>query len=91
MSPSEFWRLTYAELRLILEGCTQRRTREMKFQRHLAAWSAAIMVQPHVSEKITPGMLLGEKQKQKKQLSRESSIDAALDVAFAQYVRKDGE
>lgn len=60
MAPSEFWRLTYAELRLVLEGCNDRRRRELKFRRKMDAWLAAVIVQPHVKERITPAMLTGE-------------------------------
>ena len=88
MAPSEFWRLTYAELRLVLEGCTARRAREMKFQRGLQAWSTAILVSPHVKEPVTPSMLLGEKEK--RLLTREEKLDGALNHAFRKYVRKDG-
>lgn len=74
----------------MLEGCTERREREMKFQRRLQAWAASIIVQPHVKERITPAMLLGEKDRGIKTMSREQSVNAALDVAFKHYVRTDG-
>jgi hypothetical protein len=66
MSPSEFWRLTYAELRLVLEGCADRRKREAQFQRHLQAWTASIIVAPHLKEPVTPAMLLGKDSKEKR-------------------------
>jgi len=77
MAPSEFWRLTYAELNLVLEGCGERRQREMKIRRNMDAWLAAIIVQPHVKEQITPAMLLGQDNPEKKR----ARIVAAFDKA----------
>jgi hypothetical protein len=83
--------LTYAELRLILEGYAERRNREFKERRSLAAWIASIVIAPHVKDPISPAALLGEKEKGRKVLTKAQEVDKALDVAFKHYVRKNGE
>lgn len=86
MAPSEFWKLTYAELCIFLEGCTARQARELDTARRLNAWLASVVIAPHVKESVTPAMLLGEKVRApRKMKTREQEIREAVGTAFRHY------
>ncbi|WP_446744298.1 phage tail assembly chaperone [Silvibacterium acidisoli] len=92
LSPDVFGRMTYAELRVFLDGCYERQKREIKVQRELDACLAATLIN-HLGmykEPITAAMLLGRKSRRKVK-SREEQMDDALNVAFSKYVRTDAE
>lgn len=86
MTPESFWRLTYFEFRLVVEGHQARRAREAKARRHLAAWLASIVTAPHLKEPISAAALLGEKER-KPRKTKEQELDEALDYTFKHYRR----
>jgi hypothetical protein len=63
LAPAEFEQFTYAELRVYLEGCHNRRKREYRDRHEQNAWLAATLINFTVprEEPITSGMLLGKK------------------------------
>jgi hypothetical protein len=68
MAPSEFYRLLYSELALILEGRRERLLRESRRMREESAWLGSIILAPHTPKDgsmITPDQLLGRKPRSK--------------------------
>lgn len=64
LPPSEFYRLLYSELILILEGYRARYQREMRERREESAWMVSWLLLPHKkadADPITPDQLMGRK------------------------------
>jgi hypothetical protein len=92
LPPSEFERLTYAELRFYLEGCETKLKRESEARLEHNAWLAATLINwlGTFKETIQPAVLLG-RQKLEPKKSRDEQLEDALSVAYSQYVRADAE
>lgn len=68
LAPSEFYRLLYSELVLILEGYRARHKRVMRERREESAWMVSWLLVPHKkadSDPITPDQLMGRKMRGK--------------------------
>jgi hypothetical protein len=68
LPPSEFYRLLYSELVLILEGHRARYQREMRERREESAWIVSWLLLPHKAtdaDPITPDELMGRKARTK--------------------------
>jgi hypothetical protein len=90
-SPSEFYRLLYSELVLILDGYRARREREIKLRREESAWMVSWLLLPHKAkdaDPITPDQLMGRKAKRKKQFSSDEEKARALVTAFQAQSKK---
>jgi hypothetical protein len=69
LAPSEFYALSYCELRLIMEGYRERQKKEIEGRRELGAWILQWLLLPYKKEDadpITIDTLLGRKPKGKK-------------------------
>jgi hypothetical protein len=87
LAPSEFYRLLYSELVLILEGYRARHKRTMRERREESAWMVSWLLVPHKkadSDPITPDQLMGRKQRGKPApvFSTEEDKARALVTAF---------
>jgi hypothetical protein len=68
LAPSEFYRLLYSELVLILEGHRERHGRELRERREESAWLVSWLLLPHKgkdADPITPDQLMGRKPRAK--------------------------
>ena len=66
---TEFYKLKYCELTLILEGYQKRLKSEWRLQREESAWLAHIFLLPHTKkdgDPITPAKLLGRKERKRR-------------------------
>jgi hypothetical protein len=84
LAPSEFYRLQYCELVLMLQGYSDRIKHEARRARYESAWLGHIYLLPHTAkdtEPLTPAQLLGRKPR-KKAKPFPTAI-AALDAFFA--------
>ena len=64
LPPSEFYRLLYCELVLILEGFRKRHARAARERHEESAWMVSGLLKPHKkadADPITPGQLMGRK------------------------------
>ncbi len=85
LPPSEFYRLCYSELVLMLEGYHDRLKHEARRMRHESAWLGHIVLLPHTPkdvDPITPAQLLGHKPR-KKPAPQFATPVAAMDAFFA--------
>jgi hypothetical protein len=96
LAPSEFYRLTYCELVLMLQGYRDRIKHEARRARWESAWLGHIYLLPHTAkdaDPLTPAQLLGHKKRQPHRKCFATPI-AALDAFFAAQskgeVRRDG-
>ncbi len=86
LPPSEFYRLQYSELVLLLDGYRTRVKMEARRARYESAWLASWLLLPHTpkeTEPLTPADLLGLKQRRKKAAPVFATPGAALDAFFA--------
>lgn len=86
LAPSEFYRLQYCELVLLLDGYRARLKQEARRMRYESAWLAHIYLLPHTAkdaDPITPAQLLGWKPRRKKAARHFATPVAALDAFFA--------
>ncbi len=95
LSPSEFYRLLYSELLLILEGRAARHKREIRERREESAWMVSWLLIPHKktdADPITPDQLMGRKQPGNRAPVFESdeAKARALVTAFRAQSEKDG-
>lgn len=71
MKPEEFWRLSYWEFVLYLEGYRRRNVNQLE----LAAWMTSHLMNAHgPKQRVTPDRLLGRKQKKRDDEVDERSI-----------------
>jgi hypothetical protein len=98
LAPSEFYRLQYCELVLLLDGYSDRMKHEARRARYESAWLGHLFLMPYTPKDgtpITPAQLLGHKPRRKKAAKVFTSPVAALDAFFAAYsnqeVRQDGQ
>lgn len=64
LAPSEFYRLLYSEMVLILDGWRERRRKQLRERREESAWLASRLLWPYQAkdaDPITPDQLLGRK------------------------------
>jgi hypothetical protein len=85
LPPSEFYRLLYSELVLILDGYHARCKREMRLRREENAWVVSWLLLPHKaqdSDPITPDQLMGRKSREQKQFASDEERARAFVAAF---------
>jgi hypothetical protein len=97
VAPSEFYRLQYSELVLLLDGYRDRLKFESRRARYESAWLGHIFLLPYTpkdGEPLMPAQLLGESRR-KKAAPRYATPAAALDGFFEAYskrgVKSDGQ
>jgi hypothetical protein len=91
LAPSEFYRLQYCELVLLLDGYKDRLKFEAKRARNESAWLGHVYLLPHTpkdSKPITPAQLLGHKERRKRRKEFATPV-AALDAFFAAYSKQE--
>ena len=90
LAPSEFYRLLYSELVLILEGRRERIAREARARREESAWLGSIFLAPHTPkgrDPITPAELMGRKPRQKP-ARRFATMEESAAAWFAEHRAK---
>ena len=68
LAPSEFYRLMYSELALIMRGYSERQQRALRQRRKESAWMVSWLLLPYKSadaDPITPDQLMGRKTRKK--------------------------
>jgi hypothetical protein len=93
LAPSEFYRLLYSELSLILEGYHARHKREQRERREESAWMVSWLLIPHRkadADPITPDQLMGRKPRGKPApaFANDEAKARALVTAFAAQSKK---
>jgi hypothetical protein len=88
LAPTEFYRLLYSELVLILEGYRARHTRDLRERREESAWMVSWLLVPHKnadSDPITPDQLMGRKPRGKPapEFANDEAKARALVAGFA--------
>lgn len=92
LAPSEFYRLQYCELVLLLDGYRARIKHEARRARNESAWLGHIVLLPHTPkgvEPLTPAQLLGHKPRKKTVRTFATPI-AAFDAFFAAQLKQNG-
>jgi len=90
LAPSEFYRLTYSELALIMRGYSERQQRVLRQRREESAWMISWLLLPYKSKNadpLTPDDLLGRKPR-KKAAPKFSSPGEAAQAFFAARAAK---
>lgn len=95
LAPSEFYRLLYSELRLIVEGYRARQKRQALERREESAWVVSWLLLPHKAadaDPLTPDVLLGRKPHSKRapEFSSPEAKARALITAFRAKSEQDG-
>lgn len=78
-SRSEFYQLTYCELRLILEGRERAQKRTAESRRYEQAWKIAWLLAPHSDpdkEPLTPEKILGLPERHRRRVQRASVVES---------------
>jgi hypothetical protein len=93
LPPTEFYRLLYSELVLILDGYRARFQRETRLRREESAWVVSWLLLPHKAQDadpITPDQLMGRKPKGKPapEFASDEAKARALVTAFAAKSKK---
>jgi len=86
LAPSEFYRLLYSELVLLLDGWHERRRRQLRERREESAWVVSCLLWPHQKEgadPITPDQLLGRKERRKARPPRFADYKESASAFFA--------
>lgn len=78
-SRSEFYQLTYCELRLILEGRERVQRREAEVRRYEQAWKIAWLLAPHADpdkDPLTPEKILGLPERKSRRVRKGSVVES---------------